>query len=327
MYRKLKKYFLKTFKCGRKLSCFPSGRALKCLSRPDGILCFSPQMSQEGGKSLCLFKSWSPSGTAKGLVLPASRRPSSGWTCHRWNWVRQGQLTPGQEGSCVVYKKSEAVTQSGAAAEILGCSIRADTSQNCNRYQHRSAGGGTGTTASVDQNHTYSQLLRWIVWFIGMGTRPNEAQDFALPIAWSWLASAKISSRTPWQISCLMAPREKPGFSASWKQSSTDGLGGRPKWLKQRANARKEISLHHWAHIQQIGLATGTLSVGWLPTKQLPVTQMHCGKRMNKQIISFSTCAISRILACSSQDDLYQRKQHLYWRNLSKNKLLSFMYT
>lgn len=182
MYRKLKKYLLKTFNCGRKLSCFPSGRALKCVSRPDGIPCFSPQMSQEGGGSLFLFKSWSPSRTAKGLVPPASCRLSSGWTCHRWNWVRQGQLTPRQEGSRVVCKKSEAVIQSGAAAEIHLCNIRAGTSQNCNRYQHRAAVGGTGTVASVDQYHIYSQLPCWIVWFIGMGTRPNEAQGFALPV-------------------------------------------------------------------------------------------------------------------------------------------------
>lgn len=82
VYKTQETLFLKTFKCGRKLSHFPSGKALKCLSWPDGIPCLSPQMSREGGGGLCLLESQNPSRTAEGLVLPASCRLSRGWTCH-----------------------------------------------------------------------------------------------------------------------------------------------------------------------------------------------------------------------------------------------------
>lgn len=80
---KTQETFKKTFKCSRKLSHFPSGRALKCLSWPDGIIpCLSPQMSQGGGGGLCLLESQSPSGTAEGPVLPTPHRLSREWTCH-----------------------------------------------------------------------------------------------------------------------------------------------------------------------------------------------------------------------------------------------------
>lgn len=199
MHIKPKRLFLKTFKCSRKLSCLLSGRALKSLSRPDGIPCLSPETSQEGGGDLCLLESWSPLGTAEGVVLPTSCKVSKGWTCHRWNWGRQSQVTPRQECSCVLYKKSEAVIQRVLQLKYLGAlpglaRFKTATGPNTDLLWVAQAQRYAWTkTTSTHKCH--------VEWFGLLGWWQDLMRPEALlyPFAWSWLASAKISSRTPWQ--------------------------------------------------------------------------------------------------------------------------------
>lgn len=156
--------------------------------------------------------------------------------------VKLGETKPGDLKTgvllCFIQKKWSCYPE-GAAAEVLGCTIRVGTFQNCHRSQHRSAVGGTGTTVLLDQNHIHPQMPCGMVWFVGMVTRPNEARGFALSVCLVLVSQCQDLLQDTMTKPCLMAPPEKPGFSAFWKQSSLDSLGGRPKWFQQRANARK----------------------------------------------------------------------------------------
>lgn len=140
---KLKRLCVKTLKCSRKLSHVPSGRALKCLSWPDGIPCLS-LLIYEKVMEICACPRAGPLRNYQG-IWAALLTLGRGWACHRQNWARQGQVTPKQDHCCIRYKNSQALIPQGAAGEASGCSIRPGTSQTSHMSQHSRAVGGTGT--------------------------------------------------------------------------------------------------------------------------------------------------------------------------------------
>lgn len=92
-----------------------------------------------------------------------------------------------------------------------------------------------GTLGPKPHPHT-----TWMVWFAGMEIRLNKAWGFALPVCSVLVFQCQdpvqhtvtntLSDGSPLQSQDFLRPENK---------SSLNSLGGRPKWFKQQANARK----------------------------------------------------------------------------------------
>jgi len=170
-----------------------------------------------------------PSGTAEELLLPASRRLSRGRTCHGWNRVRRGQMTPSQERCCASYKKSEAVTQRVLRLKYLGATsglarLRTATGPNTDLPWVAQP-----QWLRLGQNHIRPQLPRRMVWFTGIVIGPNEARGFASSVCLALANQCQDLLQDTVTNTLSNSSREKPGFSESQNHSWPEGLGGRPK--------------------------------------------------------------------------------------------------
>lgn len=245
------------------MSCFPSGRTLKCLSWPDDTPCLSLQMSREGGGGFVLAQELEP--------LRNCWRTHAHLTQSQQEmdlpWVKPGEVRPGwpQGRSAAAFcKKKVRLLSRGCCSwspwvQYQGWHVSKlpqVPTQICCGWHRRNGTLGWKPLPPTS----------WMVRFVGMVMR-IKARGFSLPICLVLVCQCRdllqdavtntLSNGFPCKARIFCVPK-----------TVIAGRSRRQAQVIQTASKCQKgmISLHYRTHIWQISLATGTLSAGWLPT-------------------------------------------------------------